>query len=212
MLFFSSCWRHATAHRLLGLGPPASVLIFRTCVLLYACEYVLAQGDQARARLTTAAIAAPALLGVNLEANNASPLFISPAADRPAGRLLFRRRAPGPNYARAQARLPRATTTKAKLEIAQRCRLTPSTPGPLPVAQLAEREQNWREMFGNLANGGRPGPQLHRGPHQARPAVLPRSLRPGPGTADAVLALDANSADGHTCAAACYRRAITPPR
>ena len=50
----------------LGLGLPASVLIFRTCVLLYACEYVLARGDQARARLTTAAIVALALLGVNL--------------------------------------------------------------------------------------------------------------------------------------------------
>jgi UDP-GlcNAc:undecaprenyl-phosphate GlcNAc-1-phosphate transferase len=52
----------------LDLGPdlPASELIFRTCVLLYACEYVLARGDQARARLTTAAIVALALLGVNL--------------------------------------------------------------------------------------------------------------------------------------------------
>jgi UDP-GlcNAc:undecaprenyl-phosphate GlcNAc-1-phosphate transferase len=41
-------------------------LLFRTCVVLYACEYVLARGEQARGRMTTAAIAALFLLGVNL--------------------------------------------------------------------------------------------------------------------------------------------------
>ncbi len=39
-------------------------LIFRTFVLLYACEYVLARGDQARRRLTYSSILSLSLLGI----------------------------------------------------------------------------------------------------------------------------------------------------
>jgi len=41
-------------------------LIFRTFVLLYACEYVLARGDQARKRLTYSAIFSLFLLGTHI--------------------------------------------------------------------------------------------------------------------------------------------------
>ncbi|MEM1152965.1 MAG: MraY family glycosyltransferase [Pseudomonadota bacterium] len=42
----------------LGQDLSTGALIFRTCVLLYACEYVLARGEQARKRLTVASIVA----------------------------------------------------------------------------------------------------------------------------------------------------------
>jgi len=41
-------------------------LIFRTFVLLYACEYVLARGDQARTRLTYASLLSLFLLGIHI--------------------------------------------------------------------------------------------------------------------------------------------------
>lgn len=41
-------------------------LVFRTCVTLYTCEYLLARGDSARYRLTLASICTLALLGVHL--------------------------------------------------------------------------------------------------------------------------------------------------
>lgn len=50
----------------LGRSINVGELIFRTSLLLYACEYVLARGEQARKRLTTTAILALFLLGVNL--------------------------------------------------------------------------------------------------------------------------------------------------
>ena len=50
----------------LGGDLPTGTLIFRTCVLLYACEYVLARGDQARERMTSTAIIALFLIGVHL--------------------------------------------------------------------------------------------------------------------------------------------------
>lgn len=41
-------------------------LVFRTCITLYTCEYVLARGDSPRRRLTLASIFAMALLGTHL--------------------------------------------------------------------------------------------------------------------------------------------------
>lgn len=46
-----------------GANVQVGELIFRTFVLLYACEYVLARGDQARSRLTYASILSLAVLG-----------------------------------------------------------------------------------------------------------------------------------------------------
>lgn len=43
-----------------------SQLIFRTCILLYASEYILSRGEQARTRLTSATIMALFLTGVHL--------------------------------------------------------------------------------------------------------------------------------------------------
>ena len=50
----------------LGGDLSTGTLIFRTCILLYACEYVLARGEQARGRITTAAIIALFFIGVHL--------------------------------------------------------------------------------------------------------------------------------------------------
>ena len=50
----------------LHLPFPTDVMIFRTFALLYMCEYVLARGDSARARLTSASIFALLFVGLHL--------------------------------------------------------------------------------------------------------------------------------------------------
>jgi hypothetical protein len=50
----------------LGPGIHSGALIFRTVLLLYTCEYVLARGVIAQKRLTAMAIVSLFLLGINL--------------------------------------------------------------------------------------------------------------------------------------------------
>ena len=50
----------------LGQNIKIGDLIFRTFVLLYACEYILARGDQARIRLTYASVLSLFLFSIHM--------------------------------------------------------------------------------------------------------------------------------------------------
>ncbi|MCP5191399.1 MAG: tetratricopeptide repeat protein, partial [Pseudomonadales bacterium] len=111
-------------------------------------------------------------------------------------------------YARAQALFAEGDYDKAKLEVRNVLQINAEHPQARYLwAQLAEREQNWREMFGNLQMAVDLDPnyidaRIKLGQLYYRSQAYDQALA----QADAVLALDANSADGHTLRGSVFYR------
>ena len=103
-------------------------------------------------------------------------------------------------FERAQALYDSENYDKAQLEVKNVLQINPNhAPARYLWALLLERQQNWREMFGNLqmavdTDPSFVGARIKLGQLYYRSAAYDQALE----QADAVLALDPDSADGHT--------------